>query len=119
MALWYCQGCTAAYSPGDPACPQCDSTDVNDEEAPMAKITETGVSHTVGEEPEGWETPLPGPDDVEPTDDIEVSADTDDEPSKAIRSDQPVVITPAGARGGTSDSDTDGADKSSKGKGTA
>lgn len=79
MAHWHCRGCSATYSVGATSCPHCGSTDVNDGEAPVAKITETGVSHTPGEEPEGWEPPLPGPDDTEPTDDIEVSADGDSE----------------------------------------
>lgn len=57
MAVWYCRACTTPHAVGSARCPHCGSTDVNTEESGVAKITESGVSHTPGEEPEDWVAP--------------------------------------------------------------
>lgn len=49
MALWICRGCTAAYSVGAPACPQCGSTDHTEEgQDDMPKITVAGGPSIAG-----------------------------------------------------------------------
>lgn len=42
MALWHCTKCTAAYSVGAPACPQCGGTDHTDDAVPQAVDAEQG-----------------------------------------------------------------------------
>lgn len=58
MALWVCRGCTAAYAPGVPRCPQCGVNDPIEEaeqlekEQEMAKITvHGGPTNDDAEEP--------------------------------------------------------------------
>lgn len=60
MALWVCRGCTAAYAPGAPRCPQCGVDDPIEEaeqlekEQEMAKITvHGGPTNDDAEEPAG------------------------------------------------------------------
>lgn len=40
MAAWECRGCTAVYSVGAPACPQCGSTDYCEQGEEMPRIHE-------------------------------------------------------------------------------
>lgn len=54
MALWICRQCTAAYAVGLPACPQCGSSEWEEEH--MAKISRaSGVTYEPGRAPEGAE----------------------------------------------------------------
>lgn len=48
MALWVCRRCTAAYAPESPACPECGSTEYDDQGVlEMAKISAgQGPSYT-------------------------------------------------------------------------
>lgn len=49
MALWVCAGCSTAYAVGLPACPQCLSTD-REEDHPMPKITLHGGATNAAED---------------------------------------------------------------------
>lgn len=112
MALWYCTNCTAAYAVGLDKCPQCGYDEFDDEVAHMAKISESGPTHTPGEEPEEWTPPATeeAPSDNqaqasadEPEPESEAAGEADDksevapekQDAEAIRQDQPVIITPA------------------------
>lgn len=56
MALWVCTACTAAYAVGLPCCPQCGSTD-HQEDHQMPKITRAGASYEPGRGPAGQPVP--------------------------------------------------------------
>lgn len=110
MSLQFCNDCTAAHYVGAPECPQCGSTDIDDWVTHMAKIGETGPTHTIGEEPEEWMPPVTEesvPEHAEeprqetkPIAEAEQSTEPQvsmqDQPdTEVIHSDQPVVIKPA------------------------
>lgn len=93
MALWVCAGCSTAYSVGAPRCPQCLSTDR--EEDTMPKITVHGGPSndavvTVGE-PGPEVTDLPDGDTVQPQPEEEPSPGNSSEtsPEKPQPSDKP------------------------------
>jgi predicted nucleic acid-binding Zn-ribbon protein len=51
VALWICTSCTAAYAVGLPACPQCGSSEYEQEHEHMAKISKAGPSYEPGKDP--------------------------------------------------------------------
>jgi len=57
MSTWECRGCTAAYAPGEPRCPQCGTNDPIKEaeqlekEQEMAKVTVHGGPSNVDADP--------------------------------------------------------------------
>ena len=65
MALWHCCACGAAYSVGAPRCPQCRSTDYEEDSVPkISKAGATGAepeaARAAAEDVPGFRLPGPG-----------------------------------------------------------
>lgn len=62
MSLWLCRQCTAAYAVGLPACPQCASTDYQEDHMPKISRA-SGVTYEDGHAPEDAEPKASEPQD--------------------------------------------------------